>query len=1766
LLHSDATVHGLFERQVLGSPDAVALECEVARWTYAELDRWANRIARRLRALGVGPEAIVAIHLERGPSLVAAMLGVLKAGGAYFPLDPRDPEPRLRVLLQDARPAAVIAEESARGRVADQANLLFLNGDGGEGGEPPPPVPDPPGLACIMYTSGSTGVPRGVEVMHRGIVRLLHDVDYVQLDAREVLLHAAPPTFDASTFEVWGALLNGARLVILPSGRPSIEEIAEAVERRGVTTLWLTAPLFRQMVDSGIARLRGLRQLLTGGDVMSAPHVRAALAAHPSLKVINGYGPTECTTFACAHRCESPLSIADSVPIGQPIGGRTVYLLDETRAPVGDGEVGEIYIGGEGVARGYLNRPGETAKAFLPDPFAARPGARMYRTGDRARRGGDGALLFLGRADRQVKLRGFRVELDEIEAVLRLHPAVRDAAVTVTANAAADKDLIAYVVARPDHRAMMTAPGKARNALRRRREVYDQVIYDGIDGPVEDATLNIAGWRSSYTGAALSPDEMREQVEQTVTRIRRRNPQRVLEIGCGTGMLLFRIAPDCRRYVAMDFSEAALAWLEQALDGRSFPCRIDLLHRDADDPPTTERFDAVVLNSVVQHFPSVDYLCKVLHRSLALVDEGGFVFIGDVRSLSLLRLFHLSVELSRTADDTPVHELARLVESAMREERELILDPAFFTGAGFDRVGGARVQLKRGHHRNELTGFRYDVELEIGAAPLEAADPERLEVRDAGGLEQLASALRGGRQGAVRVSGVPNRRLRMERAAAYLLDAEPRPFRVGELRERLAAQDHFAVDPEELWRLGESHGYDVHVDWTEGSPEGAFDVTFVRPPARAPLRPARFDECWRRHAHDPLGPFARNELTAELRSWMKERYPAYMVPSFFVVIDRLPLTSSGKIDTTKLPPPEPLRRRRERNPAPPEGKRAVLSRAWREALGVDAVRADENFFDLGGDSLKAIVLVERIRQVLGVTLSPVSVFEHPTIERMIRQLDGAPDRRPEAAPRAPAVIAAPACGSEIAIIGMSIRVPGAGDLDSFWRNLCDGVESFTRLSPEELREGGVEAALLADPDYVPMARLLDDGEAFDAAFFGYTPREARYIDPQQRVLLECAWDALDHAGYDLQRGSKNVGTFVGSSLNTYLLHSGIIPQLEKEFVLTLSSSDKDFLATRINFKLDLQGPALTIQTACSTSLVAVHVACQSLRAGECDAALAGGVCVKVPGKRGYLWRRGGLLAADGRVRAFDAQATGTAFGSGAGLVVLKRLADAVRDHDSIYAVIKGSAVNNDGAGKASYAAPSIGRQADVVVQALANAGVAPDTVSYIEAHGTGTPLGDPIEIEALTRAFRSGTSRTRYCAIGALKSNVGHLEAAAGVAGLIKTVLSLHHGTLPRSVNYETPNPQIDFEQSPFFVNTATTPWIGSAPRRAGVNALGVGGTNVHVILEEAPGVPPRPSPTRLPQVLTLSARTEAALDALAARLASHLERHDADLADVAYTLQTGRKPFRLREALVCEDGTDAIARLRLPRPRAHATPRELVFVCPPHGARSHELEALLYDLQPVFRARVDGCRIWLRDQHGIAIDAVTGADSEFASFITQYALLELLGSWGIRPARLVGIGVGELVAACAAGIITVERSLAVLAGDFTGGAPPRAPGLPVFASATGSWLGEGDLPDDAGWAERVRSRHHDTAALRSLSGRDVLWLELGTGAEPAPLPTRPAGYFTTTPTARHPMSGLLTALGQLWSEGVDVDWSALHVDGGCRRIALPTYPFQRQRYFWGDP
>ncbi|HEU4321544.1 MAG TPA: type I polyketide synthase, partial [Roseiflexaceae bacterium] len=580
-------------------------------------------------------------------------------------------------------------------------------------------------------------------------------------------------------------------------------------------------------------------------------------------------------------------------------------------------------------------------------------------------------------------------------------------------------------------------------------------------------------------------------------------------------------------------------------------------------------------------------------------------------------------------------------------------------------------------------------------------------------------------------------------------------------------------------------------------------------------------------------------------------------------------------------------------------------------------------------------------------------------------------------------------GLEIAIVGMVGRFPSAADIDAFWRNLAGGVESITTFRDEELLAAGVAPELLRDPAYVRAGAVLEGIDLFDAAFFDLTPREAALMDPQHRLFLECAWEALEHAGYASERTDAAIGVYAGANLNTYALglFTALDPTESMGNLSVLTGNEKDYLTTRVSHKLDLRGPSVAVQTACSTSLVAVHMACRALLGGECDLALAGGVSVRVPAISGYLYQRDGIYSPDGHCRAFDAQAQGTTFGSGVGVVVLKRLAEALDDGDTIHAVIKGSAINNDGAAKVGYTAPGVDGQVRVIADALAVAGVDARTIGYVEAHGTATPLGDPIEIAALTEAFGAQTQERGFCAIGSVKTNIGHLDTAAGIAGLIKTAMALQHGQLPPSLHFRTPNPQIDFAQTPFYVNTALAPWpASSSPRRAGVSSFGIGGTNAHVILEEAPAPPP-PAPARPSELLVLSARSSAALALAAERLAQHLLTHpELPLADVASTLQTGRRAFAHRLALVCRTAAEAIAILRDPAsPRrmlstVESQRRPVAWLFPGQGAQHIGMGADLYAQEPAFRDALDRCAALLQPLLGLDIRTLIFAEPETES------------------------------------------------------------------------------------------------------------------------------------------------------------------------------------------
>ncbi|MBR0646741.1 type I polyketide synthase, partial [Plastoroseomonas hellenica] len=874
----------------------------------------------------------------------------------------------------------------------------------------------------------------------------------------------------------------------------------------------------------------------------------------------------------------------------------------------------------------------------------------------------------------------------------------------------------------------------------------------------------------------------------------------------------------------------------------------------------------------------------------------------------------------------------------------------------------------------------------------------------------------------------------------------------------------------------------------------------------------------------------------------------------------------------------------------------------------------------------------------------------------------------------------------IAIIGMAGRFPGAPDIRNFWRNLCEGRDSIARFTEAEL-EDSFSAAERAAPNFVRARGIVEDIERFDAEFFGMRAREAALTDPQHRVFLEICWQAFEDAGYDPARYPGAVGVFAGASMNTYFLHHvatdrAALERFTSNFQVgeytTLVGALGDTLATRVSYKLDLRGPSMGVLTACSTSLVAAAQACQSLLLQQCDMALAGGVSITLPQRRGYFAEDGAMCATDGVCRPFDADANGTVFSSGAGVVLMKRLADAIADGDHIYAVIKGSAVNNDGAGKVGFTAPSVGPQAELVATAQAIAGFDPRSVGFIECHGTATPLGDPIEVAGLTQAFREGTQESGFCAIGSLKGNVGHMDAAAGVAGLIKAALAVESGTIPGTLHFRAPNPRLEIDGSPFFVAGTTMGWpLIPGPRRAGVSALGVGGTNAHLCLEQAPArdavamAAPR-------EVLLLSARSEAGLAEARAALAARLAGPDAPaLADVAHTLRIGRRAFRHRFAAAAGSHAEAVAALTAEgglRASAPAVPRPVVFLFPGQGAQYPGMGRALFRDEPVFRAAMERCAAALRAHGGRdLIEALYGETPEDADairhtllaqpaiFAVEYALAQLWLARGVTPAAMIGHSIGEFVAATLAGVMTLEAAIGLVAARgrlmeaLPGGAmlavrlpeaellplladgvdlagvnapalcvaagpheaiaaleqvleqrgagyrrlhtshafhsammepavgplaeaaaaiPFAAPTLPYVSTVTGEWITEAEALAPDYWARHARATVRFAAALQTLRARmpEAALLEVGPGQVLGTLARQGAGreaglvVAASLPDPGADTSDLDTmaaALGRLWVSGAEIAWPARP---DCRRVPLPSTPFERTRHWIDAP
>jgi len=1015
-------IHQLIEEQAARTPDAVAVVFESQQLTYAELNSRANQLAHYLRSLGVETEVIVGLCVERSLDMIVALFGILKAGAAYLPLDPEYPQQRLQFMLEDSQVPLLLTQSSLIDKLPNhQAKTVFL----AETWEEIKPMNrdnltekvTASNLANVIYTSGSTGKPKGVMVEHQGLCNLaLAQIDTFAVSSQSRVLQFASFSFDACISEVLMALGAGATLYLankdnLMPGLPLIKQLRD----NKITHITLPPSALAVLPWDNLS---SLQTIIVAGEACSPELVKKWSQGR---NFFNGYGPTEGSVCATIAKCTP---VDEKITIGRPIPYVQVYILDSHLQPVPIGVPGELHIGGAGVARGYLNRPELTQEKFIPSPFeeqglipppplnkGGNQWSKLYKTGDLARYLPDGRIEYLGRIDNQVKVRGFRLELGEIEAVLSQHPLVQEAVVIARADQTSDHDhdqlntnLVAYLVPALKDQVLPEQLAQWQSEyVSDWQKIYEE-SYSKPQPQTEDPTFNISGWNSSYTGQAIPAAEMQEWVDQTVSRILgNQPPQRVLEIGCGSGLLLFRVAKHCQEYWGADYSSATINNLEhlcstiEGLEGK-----VKLLHRTADDftgiPQAT--FDRVVINSVVQYFPSVDYLLQVIAGAVKTIADQGQIFLGDIRSLPLLEPYHAAVQLARAEANKPLEQWQKQVNQSVATEEELLIEPQFFIALKqrFPRISWVEIAPKRGQAQNELTQFRYDVTLHLDTDGQKTTIPWLNWQRDGFSLGQLQDKLKLEQPEYLGIRDVPNQRLQKALQILDCLENPPGVTTVGELRQLLGKNTEIGINPEQMWQLGEQLGYTVHLSWWEGSQDGSFDVVFCR--QNAILEPiiSKVDQqpypnfwddgtiipkSWTDYTNNPLYGKLVQKLVPQVREFVQQKLPSYMVPQAFVLLNTLPLTPNGKVDRLALPTPDTATRNLATGfLAPRTPIETQMSQIWSEVLGVERIGIKDNFFELGGHSLLATQVISRSRDLFSVELSLQNLLEYPTIANL----------------------------------------------------------------------------------------------------------------------------------------------------------------------------------------------------------------------------------------------------------------------------------------------------------------------------------------------------------------------------------------------------------------------------------------------------------------------------------------------------------------------------------------------------------------------------------------------------------------------------------------------------------------------------------------------------------------------------------------------------------------------------------------------------------------
>ena len=1021
----DKCIHQLVEEQAERTPDAIAVVFENQQLTYAQLNNRANQLAHYLRSLGVETEVIVGLCVERSLEMIVALIGILKAGGAYLPLDPEYPQARLQFMLFDSQIPLLLTQHSLIDKLPNhQAQTLFLEEIFGKTAQPSQDnltaKVTPSNLANVIYTSGSTGKPKGVIVEHKGLCNLAQaQIETLGVHPSSRVLQFASFSFDACISEILMALAAGATLYLgtkeaLMPGLPLMERLRD----HAITHITLPPSALAVLPWENLPLLQ---TIIVAGEACSPELVKKWSQGR---NFFNGYGPTEGSVCATIAKC-TPFD--EKITIGRPLPNVQVYILDPHLQPVPIGVAGELHIGGAGLARGYLNRPELTAEKFISNPFVSldppltpldkrgEQPSKLYKTGDLARYLPDGQIEYLGRIDNQVKVRGFRIELGEIEAVLGQHPLVQEAIVIARADHASDHDhdklntnLVGYLVPALKGEVLPEQLAQWQSEYVSDWQTIYEDSYRQSQSTTDDPTFNISGWNSSYTGQAMTAAEMREWVENTVSRILAGKPQRVLEIGCGSGLLLFPVAKHCQEYWGADYSSATIDNLERlcgTIEGLAGKVR--LFHRTADNLAGIPQaaFDTVVINSVVQYFPSVDYLLQVLEGVMKAIAAHGKIFLGDIRSLPLLEPYHAAVQLSRAAADKTLEQWQKQVNQSVATEEELLIEPQFFIALKqrFPQISWVEIVPKRGQADNELTQFRYDVTLYLGNDVQKTVIPWLNWQRDEFSLAKLQDQLKLEQPEWLGIRDVPNQRVQEALQILDWLENPPVVSTVGELRQLLKEKPRMGINPEQMWQLGEKFGYTVHLSWWEGSQDGSFDLVFHRQSSILESAMSAVDsqpypsfwdnetvipKSWTDYTNNPLYGKLVQKLVPQVREFVQQKLPSYMVPQAFVLLNALPLTPNGKIDRRALPTPDTATRNLATSfLAPRTPIETQMGQIWSEVLGLERIGIKDNFFELGGHSLLATQVISRSRDLFSVELSLQNLLEYPTIANLAQIIE-----------------------------------------------------------------------------------------------------------------------------------------------------------------------------------------------------------------------------------------------------------------------------------------------------------------------------------------------------------------------------------------------------------------------------------------------------------------------------------------------------------------------------------------------------------------------------------------------------------------------------------------------------------------------------------------------------------------------------------------------------------------------------------------------------------